>query len=83
MSHSGKRAIKASVAASLAGVPYRGKFRLSFLLDGGSAAVPSSLASTALGGLSAVGSGLLLRELAGGLAADEEDPREEERAEGG
>jgi hypothetical protein len=43
-------------------------------MDGGSAApMPSSLASTALGGLSAVGSGLLLRELAGGLAADAED----------
>ena len=52
------------------------------LMDGGSAALPSNLASTALGGLSAVGSGLLLRELAGGLAADEEEPREEERAEG-
>ena len=44
--------------------------------------VPSSLASTALGGLSAVGSGLLLCELAGGLAAVQEEPREEERAEG-
>ena len=49
------------------------------LMDGGSAAMPSSLASTALGGLSAVVSGLLLRQLAGDLAADEEEPREEDR----
>jgi hypothetical protein len=33
------------------------------LSEGGSAAMPSSPASTALGGLSAVGTGLLLREL--------------------
>ena len=40
------------------------------LAEGGGAAMPSSPASTALGGLSALGTGLLLRELARGLAAD-------------
>ena len=41
------------------------------LAEGGTAAMPSSPASTALGGLSAVGTGLLLRELARALAADD------------
>ena len=41
------------------------------LAEGGGAAMPSSPASTALGGLSALGTGLLLRELARGLAADD------------
>ena len=42
------------------------------LMDGGSAAMPSTLASTALGGLSAVGSGLLLREMATAIADGDE-----------
>ena len=51
------------------------------LANGDGFAPPSSLASSALSGLSAVGSGLLLRQLTGALATSEEDFREAEAEE--
>ena len=73
------RLLETPVAASVALVPavlthaYAGSLLSSLLAlaEGGGAAMPSGPASTALGGLSALGTGLLLRELVRGLAADD------------
>ena len=79
LAFAGVRLVDYAPATALATLPavlthaYAGSLLSSLLAlaEGGGAAMPSSPASTALGGLSALGTGLLLRELARGLAADD------------
>ena len=79
LAFAGVRLVDYAPATALATLPavlthaYAGSLLSSILAlaEGGGAAMPSSPASTALGGLSALGTGLLLRELARGLAADD------------
>jgi len=81
LAFAGVRLVDYAPATALATLPavlthaYAGSLLSSLLAlaEGGGAAMPSSPASTALGGLSAVGTGLLLRELARGLAAGAAD----------